>query len=116
MQTHKMQVIIPKDHRLTVEVPEEIRSGPAELVFIVPSEESESASQKKASPEALARWDSVMAEIAKDQRPFRELSREEKRARHRLLRGVGKGLLPSSEEFARAKRREVELEDRKFGR
>jgi hypothetical protein len=32
------------------------------------------------------------------------------------MRGVGRGLLPSSEEFLRQKREELEIEERKFAR
>jgi len=73
-------------------------------------------SSGKASPEALARWDAAAAELAADPRPFRELTLKERRARLRRLRGIGRGLLPSSAEFQRQKREEVELEERRFAR
>ncbi len=115
MQTHKLHVVIPEDHRLVVEVPESIASGPAELIFVVPGGQA-SGEPKTPERDALARWDSVMDTLAKDSRPFHSLTPEEKRERHRLLRGIGKGILPSSEAVARAKREEVELEEAKFGR
>lgn len=66
---------------------------------------------EKASPEALARWDAAAAESRLDPRPFRELSFEERRTRLRRLRGSGQGLLPSSQDFLRQKREEVEFEE-----
>ena len=38
MQTHRMTVEIPEDHQLHVSVPESIKAGTAELLFIVPPE------------------------------------------------------------------------------
>jgi DNA-binding transcriptional regulator GbsR (MarR family) len=35
MQTHELEVVIPDDHRLTVDIPETIRSGPARLILVV---------------------------------------------------------------------------------
>ncbi len=112
MQTHRIHVNVPEDRRAIVEFPETIRSGPVELIVLVPSEPGEPA--EPPSPMALARWDAAAAELEADPRSFRELSREERRARLRRLRGVGKGLLSSSEEFARSKREEIEIEERKF--
>ena len=37
MKTHEFQVMIPEDHRLMVEVPETVRSGPARLILVVPT-------------------------------------------------------------------------------
>ncbi len=36
MQTHTMRVIIPENHWATIEFPETIRSGPVELIVLVP--------------------------------------------------------------------------------
>jgi hypothetical protein len=66
--------------------------------------------------EARNRWQAARAELARDQRPFRELSPEERRDRLRRLQGIGRGLLSSSEEFARRKAAEIELEERKLAR
>ncbi len=41
MKTHEFQVTIPEDHRLMVEVPETVRSGPARLILVVPAEDEE---------------------------------------------------------------------------
>jgi hypothetical protein len=56
----------------------------------------------------------MRTELAQDPRPFRELSPEERRDRLRRLRGIGRGLLSSSDEIARRKVEEVEIEERKF--
>lgn len=110
-----MQIMIPEDHRLVVEVPESIRSGPAELIFVV-SEGQIEAKPQRPNADALARWDAALAALAEDPRPFRSLTQKEKRERHRLLRGIGKGIVPSSEAVASAKQQEIELEEAKFGR
>jgi hypothetical protein len=38
MQTHEMEITIPEDHRLVVEIPETIHSGPAKLILLLPAE------------------------------------------------------------------------------
>lgn len=116
MATHQIQVLIPEDHRLFVEVPETIRSGPATLILVTPSEgEAESGTlPDSAKREARARWQAMRAELTQDQRPFRQLSPEERHERLRRLQGIGKGLLSSSKEIARRKVEEVELEETKF--
>jgi hypothetical protein len=118
MATHQIEVVIPEDRRLVVEVPESIRSGPATLIFVTPSAGSPEAEElpDSARAEAQARWRAARAELAQDPRPFRQLSSEERRDRLRRLEGIGRGLLSSSEEFARRKAAEVELEERKFAR
>lgn len=114
MQAHRIHVTIPEDRRIVVVLPESVPTGDVELIVMVTA--GRDALSKKASEEALARWDAASRELALDPRPFRELSREERRARLRRMRGIGKGLLPSSEEFLRQKRDETELEERKFAR
>lgn len=54
-------------------------------------------------------------DLAKDRRPLRELSPEERRARIEKVMGVGRSLMSPSEEFAERKREEAELEEQKFG-
>lgn len=115
MPLHKIEVIVPEDRRVVVEFPETIRTGPAELLVFTPSQAEEDAA-KSPSPQALARWETMRAELAADPRPFRELSLAERRSRLRRLRGIGRGLLSSSDDFARRKLEEIELEERKFGR
>jgi len=116
MATHQIHVLIPEDHRLFVEVPETIRSGPATLILVTPSEgEAESDSlPESAKREARARWQAMRAELAQDRRPFRQLSFEERQERLRRLQGIGRGLLSSSEEFARRKVDDIEIEEKKF--
>lgn len=118
MATHQIKVVIPEDRRLFVEVPEDVRSGPATLILVTSSEgpvETEELPES-ARIQARARWQMARAELARDSRPFRELSPEERRDRLRRLQGIGRGLLSSSEEFARRKAEEIEIEERKFGR
>jgi hypothetical protein len=108
-----MHVAVPADRRVVLEMPESVHTDLVEVIILVPSEAPRAV--EEASPEALARWDAAAAELAADPRPFRELSDEERWARLNRLRGVGKGLFSSSDEFAESKREEIELEDRKFG-
>ena len=112
METHKMQVVIPADHRLVVEVPETIRSGPAQLILVVLEGEERATAEDNS---ALARWDSIMAELEADPRNLTELSTEERRQRLRRVSGMGRGILPSSEQVAREKQREIEHEEARFG-
>ena len=114
MQAHRMHVTVPEDRRAVVKFPETVPTGEVELIVLIPVERE--ALPKKASQEAIARWDAAAEEAALDPRPFRELTLEERRARLRRLRGVGRGLLPSSEEFLSQKREEVEIEERKLAR
>jgi hypothetical protein len=114
MQAHKIHVVIPEDRRTTIDFPETIPPGPVELIVLVPStekweEKGEFPSQNRGRLAALA------AELARDPRPFRELPPEEREARVRRIRGAGRGLTSGSEEFARRKLEEVEIEERKFG-
>jgi hypothetical protein len=114
MQAHRLHVTVPEDRRAMVEFPETVPTGEVELIVLVPAETE--APAEKASQEALARWDAAAAEVDLDPRSFHELTLEERRARLRRLRGIGKGLLPSSEEFLSQKREEVEIEERKLAR
>ena len=66
--------------------------------------------------EARKRWQTARAELVRDPRPFHQLSPEERQARLRLLEGIGRGLLSSSEDFSRRKAEEIEIEDRKLAR
>lgn len=113
MQAYRMHVTVPEDRRTLVKLPNTVPTGEVELIVLV--SEAQSELRETANPEALARWDAAAGALARDPRPFRELTVEERRARLRHLRGIGKGLLPSSEEFLRQKREEIELEEGKFG-
>jgi hypothetical protein len=74
------------------------------------------ASQKQAEAQGHGRLAALAAELAKDPRSFRDLAPEERRERLRRLRGAGRGLTSGSEEFAKRKREEIEIEERKLGR
>jgi hypothetical protein len=113
MQAHRLHVTVPENRKTIVEFPDSVPPGQVELIVLIAAKE---AASEKASQDALARWDAAAAELAQDPRPFRELNLEERQARLRRLRGVGRGLLPSSEEFLREKREEVEVEERKLAR
>jgi hypothetical protein len=118
MATHQIKVMIPEDRRLLVEVPESIRSGPATLILVTPSEGPVAAEElpEGARIEARNRWQTARAELARESRPFRQLSLEERRDRLRQLQGIDRGLLSSSEDFARRKAEEIEIEERKLAR
>lgn len=75
MQTHRMHVVVPEDHRAVVEFPESIRSGAVELIVLVPDPDTEEKAD--AVPEARGRMAALAAELTRDPRPFRELSSEQ---------------------------------------
>ena len=56
----------------------------------------------------------LAAELVREAKPFRELTPEERRARLQRLQGAGRGLTSGSEEFAKQKLEEIEIEERKF--
>lgn len=118
MATHQMEVMIPEDRRLVVEVPETVRWGPATLILVTALVGPARAEElpESARIEARNRWQAARVDLARDSRPFRQLSSEERRDRLRRLQGIGRGLLSSSDEFARRKAEEVEIEERKFAR
>jgi acyl-CoA reductase-like NAD-dependent aldehyde dehydrogenase len=117
MATHQIDIVIPENRRLLIEVPDSIRSGPATLIFVTPSDSAEAKEvPAKVKAEARARWQAMRAELAGDPRTFRQLSPEERKERLQRLQGIGRGLLSSSEEFARRKAEEAEIEERKLAR
>jgi len=65
--------------------------------------------EPEAPPRNRGRLAALAAELALDSRPFRELTREERRERLRRLRGAGLGLTSGSEELARRKLEEIEI-------
>jgi hypothetical protein len=113
MQAHRMRVMVPEDHRATIEFPEAIRSGLVELIVLVPSENEAEESPKASGQGRMA---ALAADLAKDTRQFRDLSPEERSARLEKVMGVGRGLMSTSEEFARRKAQEIEIEDQKLAR
>lgn len=123
MHTHRLKVMIPEDRQVLVQMPEEIPPGPAEIVVFTESPSAnkvEESSEEPSVEEALARFKAVAERLAADPRPFDQLSREERQARIRQVMGIGRGLFSSSEEFARQKQEEIDLEleqeERRFGR
>jgi hypothetical protein len=66
--------------------------------------------------EGQGRMASLAADLAKDPRPFRDLSPEERSARLEKVMGVGHELMSTSDEFASRKSEEVEIEERKLAR
>lgn len=114
MQTLKLKVVIPEDHELVIKIPVDVPAGPAELIVL-------SASAPEPSPglsveEASRRFEDLAARLAADPRPFRDLSPEERRERLEQVMGSGRGLFSGSEEFARRKQEEIDLEEERFGR
>jgi len=116
MVERRLKVVIPEDHRIMVEVPEDIPAGPAELILMIEQPASGEAGEVAASAGSKARFESLADELAADPRSFRELSQEERKARLRRVIGIGRELFSPSEEVARRKEEEVELEERRFGR
>jgi hypothetical protein len=118
MATHQIDVVIPEDRRLLVEVPATVRSGPATLILVTPAEDRMEAEElpDSARGEARQRWQAAREELARDPRPFRQLTPEERHDRLQRLHGIGRGLFSTSEDFARHKAEEIEIEERKFAR
>jgi len=112
----RLRVVIPEDHRVVVEVPEDVPAGPAELILMVDRPESTGTEEASVSESAKARFESLADGLAADPRPFRELSQEERMARVRQVVGIGRELFLPSEELARWKKEEIETEERRFGR
>jgi len=115
VRTYRLQVVVPEDRRLTIELPAEIPAGPVELIFLVPPQEEPHEAAKVPAGQ-VERLKALVADLEKDPRPFNELSLEERKARLRRLRGAFRGMTSGTEEFIRLKREEVELEEAKFAR
>ncbi len=112
MQAHRIHGVVSEDHRMTIELPDTVPAGPVELIVLVPHREE----RADAIPEGRGRLASLAAELAEDPRSFRDLTVDERRARLRRLRGAGRGLTSGSEEFAKRKQEEIEIEERTLGR
>ncbi len=97
---------------MTIEIPETVPAGPVELIVLVPQRDD----QAEAPPQGRGSLAALAAELALDPKPFRDLTPEERRARLRRLRGAGRRLTSGSEDFARRKQEEIEIEERKLGR
>lgn len=119
MHAHRLKIMIPEDRQIHFQVPAEVPTGLAEIVVLTElpvAKEPEEPSREEAS----RRFKALAKKLAADPRPFDELSQEEREARLNQIRGIGRGLLSSSEEFARQKQEEIDLElereERRFGR
>jgi hypothetical protein len=115
MQTLKLKVVIPEDHELVVKLPDDVPAGPAELIVLVGPSAAEPSSDRSIQ-EASRRFRELAARLAADPRPFRDLSLEERHERLRQIIGSGRGLFSGSEDFARLKQEEIDLEEERFGR
>jgi len=115
MQAHRIHIVVPENHRMTIELPDTVPSGPAELIVLVPRRD-EKEERAVTPPMGRGRLAALAGELARDAKPFHELTPEERRARLRRLRGAGRGLTSGSEELARSKSEEIELEEQKLGR
>ena len=111
-----LKVMIPDDHRIVVDVPEDIPAGPAELILKAERPAGNEAGGAAVSESAKARFASLADELAADPRSFRELSQEERKARLSRVIGIGRELFSPSEEIAHRKEEEINLEERRFGR
>ncbi len=114
MQAHRIHLVVPENHRATIEFPATIPSGPVELIVLVPP--AAERRERAETPPGRGSLAALAAELAQESRPFRELTLEERKARLQRLRGAGRGLTSGSEEFAKQKLEEIEIEERKFGR
>jgi hypothetical protein len=115
MVERRLRIVIPEDHRIVVDVPEDIPAGPAELILMI-EQPADSEGEVAVSGSAKSQFESLADELAADPRPFRALSQEERRARLQRVVGIGRELFSPSDELARRKREDIELEERRFGR
>ncbi|MBW8878734.1 MAG: hypothetical protein JF614_27565 [Acidobacteria bacterium] len=106
----RLKVVIPEDHRIVVDVPEDVPAGPAELILMIERPGGTETEEVAASESAKARFVSLADELAADPRPFRDLSQEERKARLGRVVGIGRELFSPSEEIARRKEEEIGLE------
>jgi hypothetical protein len=97
MRAHRIRVVVPENHRVVVDIPESIPPGPVDLIVIAPPRNE---TERRAEPEAQGRMAALAKELAKDQRPFRELSLAERGARLEMIMGSARGLMSTSEELA----------------
>ena len=117
MSAPRLKITIPENHQISIKVPEDIPAGPAEVVFFpIPKAVEEREPPAPSTEEARHRLKTLAAQWAADPRLFRDLPQEEREARLRQVMGIGRGLFSSSEEFARRKQEEIELEERRFAR
>ncbi|MFY9820276.1 MAG: hypothetical protein WAM82_02775 [Thermoanaerobaculia bacterium] len=116
LMERRLRVVIPEDHRIVVDVPEDVPAGPAELILMVEQPGNTEKGVVTVSESAKMRFASLADELAADPRPFRDLSQDERKARLRQVVGIGREIFSPSEEIARRKEEEIEIEERRFGR
>jgi hypothetical protein len=92
MVKRRLKAVIPEDHRIVVDVPEDVPAGPAELILIIERPEGAEAGEVAASESAKARFASLVDELAADPRPFHDLPQEERKARLQRVVGIGRDL------------------------
>lgn len=115
MQSVRLQIDVPANHRVELELPHELPTGPAEvIVFSRPAPRPEPAANEPAAKAQLEQWVSLADRLEAENRPFHTLSTDEKRVRVEAIHGIGRGLFSSPEERARLKQEEVDLEEAKF--
>lgn len=115
MVARRLKIVVPEDHRISIEVPAEVPAGPAEVIFLVPRSGGE-LEERIVPEEAKERFQAMAAELASDERAFKDLNPLEKRQRLHRVMGIGRGLFSPSDELARRKQEDIDLEDRPLGR
>ncbi len=110
----RLRIVIPEDHRIVIEAPEDIPAGPAELILKAEGPTGSEVGAPRPSEKATLEFKSLADELAGDPRPFRDLSLEERRSRLRRVVGIGRDLFSPSDEIARRKEEEIEFEERRF--
>lgn len=113
MKAQRMHVVVPENRLAMIEFPVGVRPGLVELIALVP--EDNEPEPGVSAPQGRGRLAQLAAELAQENRPFGDLTIEERGERLRRLRGAGRGMTSGSEEFARRKLEEIEIEDRHLG-
>src|SRR5436305_14376660 len=92
MVEHRLRVVIPEDHRVVVEIPEDVPTGPAELILLIERPGGDEARKVAVSASAKARFESLADELAAA-RAFLDLSPEVRKAHPSRGGGIGRDLL-----------------------
>ena len=69
MQAYRIHVVIPEDHRLTIEFPAAIPSGPVELIVLVPEPAEQKLEEIQSGSEVTKRLNELFSdgELAQEQ-------------------------------------------------
>lgn len=117
MQSVRLKIDVPANHKVELDLPAELPVGPAEvIVFSRPAPRTQLEANDAEAKAQLERWVSLADRLEAENRPFHTLSAEEKKARVEAIHGIGRGLFSSPEERSRLKLEEIELEEAKFAR